>query len=1105
MKITFTNSIDFFYHIKKMAESNGMLILRRNYIRTAGVSGSFNIKQINSVMNNLLTLRSGLRMILILSFLAVNLLSVHAQDTLAVHGVVLSGSNTPVRNVSVSIEGSFDLPVLTNNKGEFEVKTTSLDDWLIVAPSSQYKSKRVYLNNRTELAIYLTEKDMISGDDNLLILGQRRLRRDVVSSVSDLDISTVNHSTALSIDQHMQGRIPGLHVLNRSGDPGSGAVSLLRGVTSLNANNQPLYIVDDIILTPQNLFGSNLDGYSYNPLLGISPFDISRTTVIKDPAITSVYGSKASNGLVVIETLDPSATATSIEVYLRSGYSLAPSNQIPLLNADQHKSLISEILFSSGMFNEDVKERYPNLYVKPKDERWIDYQHDTNWQDLIFQNSFFNSLNLKVKGGDEIARYGLSLGYTNNKGIIKTTGYQGVNLRFVSLLNIFEWLKMNAGVSLNYNLSDLKESARIKETSPILTSLSKSPMLNPYQYDLEGNMLFILAEVDELGVSNPQAVIDNYQAQNSNYHFVGNLGLEVTLSEKIFFKTTFGLTYNVLKEQLFLPNKGMERYYNLEAHNVSKASNNDLNSFNNISYLTYNNTFGKNHKLFSTTGLNILHNDFQYDWGLTKNAHENDEYRMLQDGTNNLREIGGQNRLWNWVSLYENLTYSFKDRYLVTASLSIDGSSRVGENAAKTLKIGKYPFGVFYSGGLAWRISGEPFMDKLDWIEEFKLRATYGKTGNDDIGETTATNYYTSVRYNETMGLYPGTLVNDELTYETVNQLDLGIDLAVLGNRFRASFDLFNSITDNLLVFVPVDSYLGFNFRPENAGKLQNKGWELSTFLRLIDGRNFKWDIQASVSTSSNEIQEIVGDKYIIDLDGAQLVNMVGEAANSFYGYIFEGVFTTQEEADQAALINDRDFAYKAGDARFKDISGPNGKPDHVINEYDKTIIGSATPEQYGGLANTFTFKRWTLSAFLQFVTGNEVFNYVRYKNEQMSNLFNQSTRTLNRWQYDGQVTDVPRAYWNDPIGNADFSTRWIEDGSFMRIKNVTVSYKLPDEFLAFQNAEIFVSASNLYTLTKYLGYDPEFGYSHSQVGQGIDYGLTPQCRQFVVGVKLGL
>jgi hypothetical protein len=307
------------------------------------------------------------------------------------------------------------------------------------------------------------------------------------------------------------------------------------------------------------------------------------------------------------------------------------------------------------------------------------------------------------------------------------------------------------------------------------------------------------------------------------------------------------------------------------------------------------------------------------------------------------------------------------------------------------------------------------------------------------------------------------------------------------------------------LIYAPIEAYFGFNYRPENGGKMKNTGTDLSVLIRLIDKPNFKWDLQASYSYVKNEITEIKGGKLVVPVQGAEIVNMPGEQANSFYGYIYEGVYQTAQDASSAGLVNNRYKAYQAGDAKFKDISGPAGTPDGVINDYDKTVIGSSNPNQFGGLSNTFTYKRWALNAFVQFVKGNEVFNYVRYRNESMTGLENQSTRVLDRWTYDGQQTEIPRAMYNDPIGNSDFSTRWIEDGSYLRLKNVSVSYTIPGEFLVFKNAQFYVSGTNLLTVSNYLGYDPEFAFSSNPIVQGIDYGLTPQVRQFVFGVKLGL
>lgn len=1033
--------------------------------------------------------------------------SVNAQsrDTITVKGKVVNGVNEPLPNVSVAVEGAIELPSVTDGSGEFTLKATSGYEWLNIEPSSGYKSKRIFLNNRTELVIYLTGSDLSSGYDQISILSQTRLRRNIISSYSVLNTDNIKSSPVLSVDQYLQGQIPGLHVVSRSGDPGSGATTLLRGISSLNASNDPLYIVDGIPLTPHGIFGSNLDGFSYNPLMSVNNIDISKVTLIKDPTLSAAYGSKASGGLVIIETLAPSAIQTVIDLDFRSGYSLAPSNQIPQLNAGQHKTLISEVLASSGKQEEKTFGEYPNLFLKPDQDRFIDYQHNTNWQDVIFSDAVFSNLNINVKGGDDIARYGLSFGYMNAAGIIKTTGYDGFNLRFVSLLNIFSWLKMNAGMSLNYSSSQMKESAKVTQTNPILASLGKSPMLNPFQYDNEGREITVLALVDELGVSNPQAIIDNYSASNRNVQFVASLGAEATINKDLALHSKFGLTYNVLKELIFMPNIGMEHYYNNEARNVSKGSNNFLSSLYNNTYLMYEKAIGNNHYFTSNTGLNILTNNFEFDWSLTKNAHENDQYRMLQDGTNNLRQIGGDNRKWNWFSLYENVAYSFMDKYLVSASVSLDGSSRVGDNAKNTIKISGTPFGVFYAGGLGWRVSSERFLKDLSWLEELKFRLTYGFTGNDDIGESNATKYYSAVKFRETVGLYPAVVSNDELTYEQVRQLNGGFDISLWGNRVSANVDLYRSLTDNLLIYSPLETHFGYDFRPENGGKMENKGIDAGVSIRLIDRPVFKWDLQASYSTVKNKVLEIKGDKLVTFLEGVEIVNMPRQPANSFYGYLFEGVNYTSEEAETCDLVNERLIPFRAGDAKFTDLSGPAGVPDGIINDYDKTVIGTSLPDQFGGLRNTFTYKRWTLNAFVQFVKGNEVFNYVRYRNESMTGLQNQSANVLNRWQYEGHETAVPRALWNDPVGNSSFSSRWIEDGSYLRIKNVSLSYTIPKSFLVFRDARFYISGNNILTFSKYLGYDPEFSYSHTQMEQGIDYGLTPQPRQFIVGIKFGL
>lgn len=1027
----------------------------------------------------------------------------NAQDAKTINGVVLNSLNEPVAGVSVGIEKSSELPTVTNQMGEFTVEAFTGDEWLNLEPQSSYKAKRINLNNRTYLKVYLSRNNSPSGNDPLNILSNTVLRRNLAVSNTVLNLKHTDESPSLSVDQYMQGIVPGLNVTGRTGDPGGGTNTLTRGINSINASNTPLYVIDGQPMSSFNVIQSNLNGYSYNPLNSITIQDISELTFIKDPAYTAAFGSKASNGLVLISTLDPSATKTVIELDVRSGYSLTPQKRMRQLTANQHKTLISEVLFSSGKQEEDITKEYPNLFLTSGDDRYKDYQHETDWQNLIFEEAYFKNMNVNIKGGDEIAKYGLSIGYVDAKGIVKTTFMKGYNLRFVSMANIYKWLKMNSGVSMSYNTSGLKESAQMTQTSPVLTALAKSPMLNPFSYDEEGRELNTLSPVDELGVSNPLAIINKYEAKNTSFNFSSNYGASATINKSLVFSTNFGLGYNVLRELIFMPYEGMELYYNKEAYNVSKGNSNSLITFFNNSYFLYNRTFG-NHKVSFNTGTNMLINRYEFDWGLTKNAALNDEYRTLSDGVNILRELGGTNQNWNWLSAYESVNYSFLDKYLLNASLSIDGSSRIGDDAKNTIKIGNIPLGVFYGVGAGWRLSSENFMRNLNWLEELKLRVSYGKTGNDDIGESNANNYYNSVKFRQITGLYKALIPNKKLTYETVSQLNAGLDLSIWGDRFSTTIDWYSSTTDDLLIYKPIEAYFGYDFRPENGGQMRNTGVDLGFYFRIFDRASFSWDIEGSWSLVKNEITEQSGTGIVTEVLGAQVINEKGSTANSFYGYVFDGVYSTTEEAVNANLVDKRFVPYQAGDAKFKDLSGPNGIPDGVINAHDKTAIGSSLPEHFGGLRNTFNYKQLSLSVYLQYVAGNEIYNYVRYENESMSGLENQSANVLNRWQNQGQITNVPRARWEDPQGNSAFSSRWIEDGSYLKVRTISLNYTLDKEFWAFKKAKFYVSASNLFTFTNYLGYDPEVSYSRGQFDQGIDYGLTPQPRQFLIGAKFG-
>ncbi len=349
--------------------------------------------------------------------------------------------------------------------------------------------------------------------------------------------------------------------------------------------------------------------------------------------------------------------------------------------------------------------------------------------------------------------------------------------------------------------------------------------------------------------------------------------------------------------------------------------------------------------------------------------------------------------------------------------------------------------------------------------------------------------------------MVPGIIANNQLTYQTKSQINFGFDLAFLGNRVMLSANYFNNNSDNIMLFSDEYSSLGFDFYPSNSASLNTTGYELDVFSRIVDKRDFSFDLGLNITNNKTIINDIPGGEHIYKgRGGVEIINRVGERINSFYGYEYDGVFATTEEANQAMLFSDRGLQYKAGDARFLDIN-----EDNIINNEDKILLGSFEPDFYGGLNLNISYKRWSLNSWFQGVYGNKIFNYVRYQNEKMTDLSNQSVKVLQRWQYEGHETVVPKAQWGDPVGNNALSSRWIEDGSYLRLKELTLAYNVGEQFSAFSSMKVFITVNNWFTLTNYLGYDPEFSYSSDIRNQGIDYGTMPVSKQFTVGVRIGL
>ena len=503
---------------------------------------------------------------------------------------------------------------------------------------------------------------------------------------------------------------------------------------------------------------------------------------------------------------------------------------------------------------------------------------------------------------------------------------------------------------------------------------------------------------------------------------------------------------------------------------------------------------GLEHQLDATLGMRYFNNRSEDDWGKAYNS-TSDRFRSLQYGLNDLRQMGGSIGIWNWLSFYGNVAYSLKSRYFVNVTLSADASSRYGEDIGQ--------FQIFPALSAAWVVSSENFMRNLPWVDLLKIRAGYSMSGNDDIGNYAARRYYSSQNLLGNYGLVRGNLVNRNLKPERMARMNIGMDMAFMNERLSLSMDVYRSTIKDMIAHSPITSYSGFSTYIDNSGEMRNTGVDVAINARILNFPSLKWDLGATVSHYKNKITRLKGNSYLTDIADGTILTEVGRPMGVFYGYRTNGVYATTEEAKADGLhvrSGLSDVPFGAGDMRFVNMNG-----DKYINEEDMTVIGDPNPDIYGGLNTRVLWKNFTFSARFTYSLGNDVYNYTRRTLESMSGMENQTQAVLNRWRAEGQVTSMPKVTYGDPMGNARFSDRWIEDGSYLKFKNLTVAYDVPIKKGIITGIQVYAVAENLCTWTKYKGYDPEFSASTNPLGYGIDAFMTPQARTFYVGLKLGL
>jgi TonB-linked SusC/RagA family outer membrane protein len=899
------------------------------------------------------------------------------------------------------------------------------------------------------------------------------------------------NTAQLSADLAVQGRLQGLNVKAISGMPGEGGNFNIRGISSLFAHRNPLVVVDGVPVNTTMLESGIADGVFYNPLKSIDIKDIESIQVFRDGA--ALYGTRGGNGLILINTLRPVSAETKIDFSVQTGITDRPA-YLPMMTATEHKTYLLNQFQTAGLPYDEMLRQHPWIAGNPS--YFLHYNHDNNsvWQDEVFRMASVNKVNASLQGGDEIAKFAVLLGYLNQEGVVNNTGYQRFNFRFNSEVQILERLSMFSNVGFTYHTTDLQNAGIDYRLNPITASLLKAPMYAPYLRDQQGTQIALQSNADVFGLSNPLSIVDNAQSNSIQSQLFGNIRLDYSLSDKYHLSNIFNVSFDNIREKSFVPDYGIGEFEDGQILNFAREGIFKTSGFFNETTLNYNNQIDYTHFVNVNGGIRVSSYNEGYNKGSVFNT-PTDEFTSLSSVTSIANTlIDGFGYRTNRSDLFLKSGYRFRDKYLVDVLLNLAASSNAGENAsALNLLGGKW--GFFPAINAAWLISSESFMSDVKMVDLLKLRASYSVSGNDFF--LPSMNYgYESRPYGRNAGIVRTYMANPELKWEVVSQVNVGVDAGLFKERVMLSFDIYNRTTNNLLTYRQLPVVSGFDFFWENNGSLTSTGLDASLHARLLS-RGFNLSVGGNFNTQSTQLN--LPNDIVVDVPGGQVIMKDGGSGFEFFGYQTDGIFGSSEEAQSSGLVNDTGSSFSGGDVRFLDQDS-----NQIINESDRVGLGNLFPEFTGGFYLDMGYRNISLSILFDYSYGNSIFNYTRSLTESLSGYENQSITALYAWKGENDITDVPRMVYGDPAGNARFSDRWIEDGSFLRLKEVTLSYKFPGARF-YNDLTIYVTGQNLLTFSNYLGYYPEFAYSNSPALQGIDYGQTPLTPLFVAGIKLGL
>lgn len=1026
--------------------------------------------------------------------------SAFAQTTIS--GVVSDDKGMTIPGVSVVVKGT-ENATTTDVDGNYSISAPA--DATLVYSFIGFGTQEIAVKGRTTINLTLIEESETLNEVVVIGYGTQR-KDDINSAVSSIRTKDIENLKQTTVDQMIQGKAAGVSVANNSGQPGSAVSIRVRGTTSISGTNEPLYVIDGVPVsgdaTNQSTSGRPIGGNDFgssggagnnavSPLSMINPNDIQSIDILKDASATAIYGSRGANGVIIITTKSGKKGTGKLSY---EGYTSASTiyKKLDVLNLQQYAQHQNELSTLFGIGEDQLRPEFAHPELLGM---------GTNWQNEVFQTAITNSHQLSFSGGSDNTSYYLSGGFMDQEGTLIGSGYKRYTTRFNIDSKLKDWLRVGA----NTNVGITNEKITINQSyggiiSNTLLQGPDIPVRNP-----DGSYAGPIDNSMNATYFNPvaEALVKDNKLVRKN--FMGNFYAEASIIDGLKYRVELGANTEFSENTDFTPTYAWGVQTNPTADLVERRQN--WYSINVKNLLTYDKVFGKHHLTVLAgqeandnhwEGLIVTATGFQTNNPHTVNLADPDQVRTT-----------GYKGSASLYSFFGRVIYDFDSKYSVSASIRKDTSSKFDPTTDNQT-------GYFPAVSGSWKLSNEPFMEGTrKYVDNIKFRVGYGETGNQQIPN----NRYSALLGQQNSGIgagfLPANIPNPNLSWESMQQTNLGLDFTVLDSRLAATIEVYKKTSKDFLFQVPLPAYLtgggaqygGMDAPYSNLGSMENKGIDVT--LNYSTKGEFQWNSTLVFSTYRNKLTSINDGLNLVqsvNMNGYQPYDVtntvIGKPIGMFYGYIADGLYQTQAELDNAPIGASGD-APQLGDVKYKDLNG-----DGAITATDRTLIGNPHPDFTFGFTNSFKYKNFDLSVFVQGSVGNDIMNLVWRNGTTNAQLYqNQLTDALNYWTPENTNTNIPRPVNNTSGDNLLISTRYIEDGSYMRIQNLTLGYSLPFDIInkaKLTRVRIYGTASNLYTFTNYRGYDPEVGsYNQNQLLTGIDNGRYPSPRTYSIGINV--